>query len=223
MVNSLCGLDEAGRGALAGPLVAAAVILKPAELPDFLPLKDGKLLSRRQRSLWHETILRRKDFFLTETISVSLINKHGVGWANKEVFRRLIKKISAQKYVVDGNLKIGGLNGKSRKVQSLAHADSFIPEVILAGILAKVTRDKIMQKLDQKHPQYLWNQNVGYGTKKHLESLKTFGKTRFHRDVFVNSALKNTFNRFAPSIRSPIGTRARNGLLKNLLKNVITL
>lgn len=194
MINSLCGLDEAGRGALAGPLVAAAVILNSQELPLNLPLKDGKLLTREQRNKWHTCLLKLKVQFTTEVISARQINNHGIAWANKEIFRRLIKRVSADKYLVDGKLKLGRLNGKTGKVFSQVDADANVPEVILAGIVAKVERDKIMSKLHQNYPLYKWNQNAGYGTRTHLEAIKMFGKTRFHRDVFVTTAFKNYKN-----------------------------
>lgn len=194
MINSLCGLDEAGRGALAGPLVAAAVILNSQELPLNLPLKDGKLLTQEQRNKWHSALLKLKVQITTEIISARQINNHGIGWANKEIFRRLIKKVSADKYLVDGNLKLGRLNGKTGKVFSQVDADANVPEVILAGIVAKVERDKIMAELHLKYPDYNWKQNAGYGTRTHLEAIKMFGKTRFHRDVFVTTAFKNYKN-----------------------------
>lgn len=187
---SLCGLDEAGRGALAGPLVATAVILNSQKLPSNLPLKDGKLLTKKQRNKWHTTLLKLRVSMTTEVITARQINNHGIGWANKEIFRRLIKKVSADKYLVDGNLKLGRLNGKSNKVFSQIDADAHVREVILAGIVAKVERDKIMAELHQKYPLYKWNQNAGYGTKKHLSVIQSFGKTRFHRDVFVTTVLK---------------------------------
>ncbi len=193
---SLCGLDEAGRGALAGPLVAAAAVLNSQKLPHNLPLKDGKLLSREQRNKWQAALLKLKVNLTTEVISARQINNHGIAWANKEVFRRLIKKVSADKYLVDGNLKLGRLNGKTDKINSRVDADATVPEVILAGIIAKAKRDKIMSELHLKYPRYHWNQNAGYGTKKHLEAIKISGKTRFHRDVFVNTALLKTVSPF---------------------------
>src|SRR3989338_11162235 len=104
------GLDEAGRGALAGPLVAAAVVInEPIEKAireRRERIKDGKLLKPAQREKIYSLIKDVGAEIFIEIISARQINNHGIGWANKEIFRRLIKKVSADSYIVDGNLKI---------------------------------------------------------------------------------------------------------------------
>jgi ribonuclease HII len=176
----VCGLDECGRGPLAGPIVAAGVIFtRPIK-----NLKDSKKLSKAQRQkLFNE--ITGNSVFEVEIISVGQINSRGIGWANKEVFKRLIKKLSADKYIVDGNLKI-------KNAISLVKADDKIPEVMAASIVAKVTRDKLMQELHEKHPHYGWQSNVGYGTKFHITALREHGPCKHHRTTFVNTALKTT-------------------------------
>ncbi len=181
----ICGLDEAGRGPLAGPLVAAAVVLN---LAFTTPIRDGKLLSRLQREKIYEELKKTKSLIEVEIISTKLINSKGIGWANKEIFRRLIKKVKADLYIVDGNLKINRPN-----VKSIINADANIPVVILAGIVAKVERDKIMTKLHRKFPLYNWKQNAGYGTKEHIKIICEYGACREHRNIFVNSAIKNYY------------------------------
>lgn len=173
----LCGLDEAGRGALAGPLVAAAVIGQVSKI------KDGKLLSPNQRNEIYSRLKKSGAQIYIETISSRSINNHGIGWANKEIFKRLIKKVLADKYIIDGNLKIKG-------AQSVVNGDATIPEVILAGIVAKVERDKIMCQLHKSFHRYHWEVNKGYGTLKHIEAIKNHGPCRYHRVVFVTTALR---------------------------------
>ncbi|MBI4062498.1 ribonuclease HII [Candidatus Gottesmanbacteria bacterium] len=181
----ICGLDEAGRGALAGPLVAAAVILGKARLR----AKDGKLLKPGQRSLIYRKAKRMGVQIFVEIVSTRQINNHGIGWANRMIFRRLIKRIEADRYIIDGNLNTGRVIG--RKIQSIVDADAMVPEAILAGIVAKVERDRLMRKLHHKYPKFGWRTNAGYGTKKHIASLAQNPVTIHHRPIFVTTALRN--------------------------------
>ncbi len=190
----LCGLDEAGRGALAGPLVAAAVILlcsrnKISRRAGF-KLRDGKLLRAKQRKKVYAVLKRLRAEIAVEVISARSINNHGIGWANREIMRRLIKKVKADKYIVDGKLKLGRIAGKTNKVTSIIDADATIAEVICAGIVAKVERDKLMQQLHKQFPKYHWKNNAGYGTKGHLAAITTYSLTYYHRSIFVTTALR---------------------------------
>lgn len=189
----ICGLDEAGRGALAGPLVAAAVILpcsrnKISRRAGF-SLRDGKILTAKQRRKIYTILKRLKAKILIEIISARSINNHGMGWANREIFRRLIKKADADRYIVDGNIKIGRIAGK-KDVRSIADADAIIPEVICAGIVAKVERDCLMRGLHREFPKYGWRHNAGYGTKKHIKAIELYAMTRYHRGIYVTTAMR---------------------------------
>jgi ribonuclease HII len=184
----ICGLDEAGRGALAGPLVASAAILN-IHCP-VSNLKDSKKLNKRQREEIYKKIIKSRAVIETETISARQINNRGVGWANKEIFRKLIKKIEADKYIVDGNLKLGKIKQKTDRVKSVVRADGTRKCVMAASIAAKVTRDEYMVKLHHQHPVYGWKTNMGYGTRFHIQAIKQNGTVRHHRGVFVTTALK---------------------------------
>lgn len=188
----LCGLDEAGRGPLAGPIVACGVILHSSftqlEKLSGIKIRDGKLLSSIQREKVFRILTPSLTTIYPASISVSGINRYGIGWANKELFRRLIRKIPANRFVIDGNLHISVRNS-AKYIQSIVDADATIPEVILAGICAKVIRDRMMQRLSLRYPLYGWNRNAGYGTTLHLEAITKNGITPLHRTLFVRTAL----------------------------------
>lgn len=184
----ICGLDECGRGAFAGPLVAAAVIINsdlesfPSLLP--VPLRDSKKLSESQRNKIVSILKKLPISYVIEEISVSEINERGMGWANREIFERLISQIKAQIYIVDGNLKFS-----SPKVHTLIKGDDKCYPVMLASIIAKVHRDGLLSSLHQTYSNYGWDQNAGYGTGRHLAAIKNFGISPFHRIKFVNTYL----------------------------------
>lgn len=176
----ICGIDEVGRGAFAGPLVAAGVVLSKR----IKGLKDSKKLSPKQRQKIYTSMSRKRIEMEVEIISALQINNRGMGWANREIVKRLVKKISADKYIVDGNMKIN-------KTKSVIDGDAKIKCVMAASIVAKVTRDKLMRELHKQHPKYGWKTNVGYGTKFHQKAIAEFGETRYHRSVWVRTVQKN--------------------------------
>jgi ribonuclease HII len=189
----VCGIDEAGRGALAGPLVAAAVIL-PCSIKQLqstipVPIRDGKLLTPKQRAIIYHMLYTRGVFFKTTHISATQINTRGIGYANCEAIRQLIGAIDADHYIVDGKLKLGRIGEKTARTVCVIDADATEPCVMLAGIVAKVTRDMIMAKIHQEFPQYNWQKNAGYGTREHVSVLATQPPCRYHRTQFVTTAL----------------------------------
>ena len=190
----ICGLDEAGRGALAGPIVIAGVVLpsgfrfqrvSPKEI-----VKDSKELSRKQRETLFQIIKKYALQIIVEVISPKEITKRGINWANIAGFRRIINKVEADQYLVDGRWKLPDLGEKNSRIKCVIKGDKKIPAVLAAGIVAKIKRDEIMQKLHLKYPQYHWNTNTGHGTKAHLEAIKKYGICKYHRKEFVRTALK---------------------------------
>ncbi len=194
-----CGLDEAGRGPLAGPIVGCGVILYTSssilETLCGVKIRDGKLLTSIQRDKIFQVLTNSRAYLISASISARSINRNGIGWANKEIFRRLIRTIPAEQYIIDGNLRIG-IRNKSKNIQSIVDADATILEVILAGICAKVIRDKMMRRLSLRYPHYGWERNAGYGTRAHIDAIRQNGITPHHRAQFVRTALsKNLITR----------------------------
>ena len=194
LAGIVCGIDEAGRGALAGPLVAAAVILSTSEKEISrragFRIRDSKTLTGIQREKIYSVLMETNALIAFETISVRSINNHGISWANKESMRKLIKIMHADHYILDGTISVGRVLGKS-DIRSIPHADAIVPEVICAGIVAKVERDRMMLNLDAMHPEFGWNHNCGYGTAEHIRMIQTNGSTKYHRGIFVTTALRN--------------------------------
>jgi ribonuclease HII len=191
--STICGLDEVGRGALAGPLVAAAVIVSREQERTInkagLHVRDSKILTAGQRekiALYADHIGIRHSI---ETISARIINNHGIGKANRVIFTNLIRRMDADLYIVDGNLRWGSVRPGHKVIRSVPKADTNILPVMLAGIIAKVFRDRLMAGLHDRYPDYGWDRNAGYGTKIHIERLRTHGMCPQHRLVYVATAL----------------------------------
>ena len=187
----LCGLDEAGRGPLAGPIVAAAVIFPP----DFdfairfpgVAFGDSKKLTARQRETVYDLIMAHAVVCELEIIDVPDINSHDIGWANRTLFERLIARVSAELYVVDGNLKLSVPLNKRAAVRSVVRADQTEPAVSAASIIAKVTRDRQMLTLHNGYPDYGWDRNMGYYSAIHAAALQQYGQSPYHRTKFVET------------------------------------
>lgn len=188
-----CGLDEVGRGALAGPLVAAAVIL-PDDIRDRLGslapfLRDSKTTPRPKREAVAR-VLREHALAIAIAIApVSVIDARGIGWANRDLFRRLISQIDADLYIVDGKVKPPAPADRIARVRCLVKADASTPAVSAASIIAKVYRDHLMAELAKECAGFGWERNAGYGAPEHLAALHAVGPTSHHRKLFVATAL----------------------------------
>lgn len=183
---TISGLDECGRGSLAGPLVGAIATIN-IDISKFLkmlktPLRDSKKLTEIQRN---KIYLIKDDLpitFAIESISVEEINENGISWANTEVFKRLFEKIDCDQYLVDGNIKFD-----NPKVTSVVKGDNIHPQIMLASVIAKVYRDTLMTSLHQEFPQYQWDKNSGYGCRSHQEAIIKHGPTPYHRTLFIRN------------------------------------
>ncbi|HEV7680107.1 MAG TPA: ribonuclease HII [Candidatus Dormibacteraeota bacterium] len=180
----LCGMDEVGRGAFAGPLVAAAVVLPHGWKHPLL--KDSKLLTARQREHMAPLIRKRALGVAVMEISAHDINLRGLGWANVEIFRRLVDMVEADGYCCDGRLRIEA----TQQVHCLVKGDSLIPAVSAASIVAKVHRDAMLTSWHDDVPHYNWASNKGYGAPEHLAAIRSHGPHPQHRNVFIRHVLQ---------------------------------
>jgi ribonuclease HII len=189
----ICGLDEVGRGALAGPLVAAAVILPPDFTSLLGPLvrflRDSKTVPAARRAQVATLIHTHALALETAIMSVAMINERGIGWTNREAFRLLIGRVDADTYVVDGRVLPPIPPGRAGRVRCLVRADASVPAVSAASIVAKTLRDDIMRGLHASYPAFGWSHNVGYGAPSHIAALRAHGSCPEHRTIFVATAL----------------------------------
>lgn len=197
----LLGIDEAGRGPLAGPLVVGGVVLGKAQQIAIratnFPIKDSKVLTEKQREVVYDYMLKTQISFHTVVIDVPEINENGIGWANTEGIKRVITyfelrtwRVRNYEIIVDGYFPQEKIAVAGVDVRTQVDADATVMPVILAGIVAKVTRDRIMKSLHEEFPVYQWMKNKGYGTREHIQALVTHGSTAHHRKIFVDTAVK---------------------------------
>lgn len=178
--TAICGVDEVGRGPLAGPVTAAAVILDPARIPD--GLNDSKTLTEARRNALFDAILAVAQVSIAHA-SVEEIDAINILRASHLAMERAIKglAIPADHALIDGNLIPKGLR---LSAEPIVKGDARSLSIAAASIMAKVTRDRIMVDLAQQYPAYGWNQNAGYPTPAHLQALLDFGITPHHRRSF---------------------------------------
>lgn len=177
----VCGVDEAGRGPLAGPVCAAAVILPRGLL---IPgLDDSKKLSEKKREELFEVIKEKALCYAIAFASVEEIEEHNILAATFIAMNRAISQLNPKPSIalIDGN-RTAGIEIESR---SVVKGDSKCADIAAASILAKVTRDRYMLQMAEKFPQYHFEKHKGYGTKLHYEALREHGPSEIHRMSFL--------------------------------------
>jgi len=178
--SRIAGVDEVGRGPLAGPVTAAAVVLDPAQIPD--GLNDSKKLSKKARARLYDEILQVADVSIAHA-TVEEIDEHNILRASHIAMIRALDglKTPADYALIDGNMIPHSLNLPS---QTIVKGDSLSQSISAASIMAKICRDCVMLSLAQQHPGYGWETNMGYGSKKHMDALQKLGVTPHHRRSF---------------------------------------
>ncbi|MBI4385822.1 MAG: ribonuclease HII [Elusimicrobia bacterium] len=184
-VSQLIGVDEVGRGPLAGPVVAAAVLLGPAGLEALACVRDSKALSPSRRLALYGTIRRVARSVGVGYATAEEIDRRNVLQATFLAMRRAVARLGAvipdSLVIVDGNHPIPELPYEQK---ALARADAFSLAVASASIVAKVLRDRWMGRLDVRHPGYGFSRHKGYGTADHLRALARLGPSPVHRMSF---------------------------------------
>lgn len=176
----VAGIDEVGRGPLAGPVLAAAVILDPDQIPN--GLRDSKKLTAKRRETLYETILASAEVSWA-TCTVAEIDQINILQASLLAMKRALALLqpSADFALIDGNRIPAGLPCPA---QAIVKGDDRSVSIAAASIVAKVTRDRMMDKLSAEFPGYGWENNAGYGTRQHIEALSALGVTPHHRVTF---------------------------------------
>ncbi len=177
----IAGVDEAGRGPLAGPVMAAAVILNP-DYP-IAGLADSKKLTEKQREALFPLIQEHALAWCIASANVEEINSLNILQATLLAMQRAVNglKIAPGLALVDGNVA----PKLSCRVQTIIRGDEVEPAISAASILAKVARDRVMLELDKQFPQYGFAKHKGYGTKIHLDALAQHGVTDLHRKFYA--------------------------------------
>ena len=192
-IAPIAGVDEAGRGACAGPLLVAAVILRDPFAPELAMLRDSKELSGKVREELFKVIQAHSLAISIIEISAEEVDMRGVHVANLAGMRRAVQGLSVPpSFVLTDGYAIPGLGRPSLAVWK---GDQVVHTISAASIVAKVTRDRIMRKLDVQFPEYGFARHKGYITAKHASALEVHGPSAIHRRSFSNVAeLINTID-----------------------------
>ena len=183
-MKNLCGIDEAGRGPLAGPLVVAGVILEK----EILGLNDSKVLSEKKREKLFDEIKEKSKYHIVFK-SAKEIDDFGISFCLKSSILEIMEQLQefSNNFLMDGNTNFGIQN-----LQKEIKADAKYAQVSAASILAKVSRDRFMDEISPLYANYNFHKHKGYGTKSHIEAIRKFGRSDIHRFSFKLKALGET-------------------------------
>ena len=178
--NIIAGVDEVGRGPLAGPVTACAVILNPKNIP--MGLRDSKTLSAKKRDLLYDLILQSSNISVVH-VSVEEIDRMNILQASLLAMKKAIGNLRPcpEFVLIDGNRVPHKL---SVPVQTIVKGDCKSVSISAASIVAKITRDRLMGELSKQYPGYGWDKNAGYPTKQHQLALRHLGVSPHHRRSF---------------------------------------
>ncbi len=221
---AILGIDEVGRGPLAGPLVVGAVILPDEEKEWFGELADSKKLSAKKREKLSEIILNEATVGLGWVSNVEL-DEAGISEALRLATRRAVKMVQGchrqfSQIVIDGKVNFLADTSLSNYVSTVVKADSMIREVSAASIVAKVARDKYMYEIALKYPEYGFDKHVGYGTALHCKAINEFGICPEHRRSFEPCKSLTGFSREDSVVKNTtkIGNRGEDAVCEHLVR-----
>lgn len=185
----IAGVDEVGRGPLAGPIVGAAVVLDLNALEDdiILGINDSKKLSSKKREELAEIIKEKALSYEIAGLDNKEIDEKGIAWCNNEIFKIACSKLNKKPaLVISDGYAVKGLNIRNNFV---VKGDAKSASIACASIIAKVYRDNLMHKYAEKYPQYGFEHNVGYGSTEHIEAIKKYGICPIHRMSFLKNII----------------------------------
>ena len=186
MYTHICGIDEAGRGPLCGPVVAGAVIL-PKNC-NILYINDSKKLSEKMRDVLYDEIAAGAVSWAVGIVSPERIDEINILQATYEAMRIAIDKLEIKPDILFNDAVT--IPDVDIKQVPIIKGDAKSQSIAAASIMAKVTRDRMMQQYDEIYPQYGFAKHKGYGTKAHIETLKEYGPCPIHRKTFLKNILK---------------------------------
>jgi ribonuclease HII len=184
-VKILAGVDEAGRGPLAGPVVAAAVIFRKNTF--IKHVNDSKQLTEKQREELFDKIIAKAISYSVSILDHKIIDELNILNASMLAMKEAVESLDIKPdfVLVDGNRKFNS----NIPIRPIVKGDSKSFSIAAASIIAKVTRDRLMKSLALDYPDYLWEQNKGYPTKRHREIIKEIGPSPLHRKTFLKKIL----------------------------------
>ncbi len=189
-IRFIIGVDEVGRGPLAGPVAVGAVLVSPRMLKNFRDIKESKQLTVAMREEW---VAKMQSYLCDELriavsmVSASTIDRIGIVPAIRRALERSLKKLKVDAGECEVLLD-GGLYAPERFThqRTIIHGDAQVTVIAMASVVAKVHRDRYMVRLHKKYPLYNFDQHKGYGTRRHVTALKTHGLSDIHRVSFCN-------------------------------------
>ena len=193
-IRTVIGIDEVGRGCLAGPVTIAAVMFDPQHLP-IKGVNDSKKISAKNREMLSKKIIKQAKKYTIQSGSVRQINNLGISKTLSLCIDKAISVLDCQtpKHIlIDGKYKPSLKSTTQEEISTIIKGDGLCYSIAAASIIAKVARDEHMCTLHKQNNNYDWNNNKGYGTKKHRESLVKHGPTQYHRDLFIRKTLSSS-------------------------------
>lgn len=185
-IHFIAGVDEAGRGPLAGPVVAAAVIFNSKTFIE--NVNDSKKISENKREQLYDIIIEKALAFGVGVVDEKMVDEINILQATMGAMKEAVSnlKITPDLVIIDGNKSF-----KTKlETKPIVKGDSLSFSIAAASILAKVTRDRIMRKASEDFPEYLWSKNKGYGTREHINAIKKYGPSPLHRISFLSKILE---------------------------------
>ena len=186
--NNICGIDEAGRGPLAGPVVVAGVIMPKDSMIE--GINDSKKVSEKKREKLYDLIIEEAISYSVAIIGQDVIDEINILNATKEGVTKVVDglDIKPDLIIIDA---LNHINTRGIPYEPIIKGDAKCYNIAAASILAKVTRDRIMREWDEVYPQYGFIQHKGYGTAKHIQAIKEHGITPIHRKSFTKKFVVN--------------------------------